>query len=492
MITRWFPASLSSRLLALFLLTALAAVLLMGSLFSKGLGTQWRRAIVPHLFQYVEYIKDDLGTPIDETRARALAGRLPIQIQVYDASGNTMIFTTRPSPLQINNISFFEPRRKRSGERESPNNGRDSGRDTGRNSGHDTGRNSGHDTSQEHGRESSRGTSRTSRPNDISIGDDRRHPVVRVKTANNQIFIEFARPRSRDTGVVELLLAISGLALLLALCYFLIKRLLKPIGQLQSTVQKISDGDLSARTGATGNDDLAALAQSVDRMSERIQQMLDAKRELLLAISHELRSPLTRARIATELLDTSKHKQKIINDIDEMDSLIARLVDSERLQSHVVLDKKLWDVRKLVDDTVSTFDANIQTHHANATIKAHVDLTRLQVLLRNLLENALLHGQAADGKETIVSVHLSATDTMLQLLVTDNGAGLAEEHLSSVTEPFYRTDASRTRKTGGMGLGLYLSKRIAEAHGGLLTVDNKGEEQSGVCVTVKLPLNDTA
>ena len=484
MITRWFPASLSSRLLALFLLTALAAVLLMGSLFSKGLGTQWRRAIVPHLFQYVEYIKDDLGTPIDETRARALADRLPIQIQVYDASGNTMIFTTRANPLHIKNISFFEPRRKRSGERESPNNGRDSGRDTGRNSGHDTG--------QELGRKSSRGTSRTSRPNNISIGDDRRHPVVRVQTANNQIFIEFARPRSRDTGVVELLLAISGLALLLALCYFLIKRLLKPIGQLQSTVQKISDGDLSARTGATGNDDLAALAQSVDQMSERIQQMLDAKRELLLAISHELRSPLTRARIATELLDTSKHRQKIINDIDEMESLIARLVESERLQSHVVLDKKLWDVQKLVDDTVSTFDANIQTHHANATMEAYVDPIRLQVLLRNLLENALQHGQAADGKETVVSVHLSATDTMLQLLVTDNGAGLAEEHLSSVTEPFYRTDASRTRKTGGMGLGLYLCKRIAEAHGGLLTVDNKGEEQTGVCVTVKLPLNDTA
>ena len=61
-----------------------------------------------------------------------------------------------------------------------------------------------------------------------------------------------------------------------------------------------------------------------------------------------------------------------------------------------------------------------------------------------------------------------------------------------MTEPFFRTDASRTRKTGGMGLGLYLCKRIAEAHGGLLTVDNKGEEQTGVCVTVELPLNDTA
>ena len=452
MISRWLPASLSSRLLALFLLTALAAVLLMASLFSKGLGTQWRRAIVPHLFQYVEYIKEDLGDPIDEAQARALAARLPIQIEVYNASGNTMMFTTRARPLNIENLHFFEPRRRRDGERRPV-------------------------------RDANRATS-----NSISIGDDRRHPVVRVRTANNQIFIEFARPRSRDTGVVELLLAISGLALLLALCYLLIRHLLKPIGQLQNTVQKISDGDLSARTNATGKDDLAALAQSVDQMSERIQQMLDAKRELLLAISHELRSPLTRARIATELLDASKHRQKIINDIDEMESLIARLVESERLQSHVVLDKKLCNVSQLVDDTVANFDDHIQVHHANKPVEAVVDETRVQVLLRNLLENALQHGAPADNRESVVTVQLSASDKTLQLVVSDNGTGIDEAHLSSVTEPFYRTDASRTRKTGGIGLGLYLCQRIAEAHGGSLEVHSPGNDQTGVRVSVELPL----
>jgi len=221
-----------------FLLTAIAAVLLMASLFSRGLGSQWQSAIVPHFFQYVSYIQTELGSPPSEARAQALAQRLPIQIQVHDRQSGNVIFSTRQQAYQI--------------------------------------------------------------------------------------YFEFKRPRSRDNGVSELFLALGGLTILLALCYLCIRHLLKPIGKLQSTVQKITEGDLTARANAKGSDDLAVLAHSVDRMSRRIQQMLDAKRELLLAISHELRSPLTRARLATELLEPSRHQQKLKTDIDEMESLISR------------------------------------------------------------------------------------------------------------------------------------------------------------------------
>ena len=148
--------------------------------------------------------------------------------------------------------------------------------------------------------------------------------------------------------------------------------------------------------------------------------------------------------------------------------------------------------KKLVDDTVATFDANIQVHHVNEAVEAIVDPTRMQVLLRNLLENALQHGRPSDDREAIVRVHLSNRDETLQLLVTDNGTGIDDEHLSSVTEPFYRIDTSRTRKTGGIGLGLYLCRRIAEAHGGSLTLDSGGNGQTGVCITVELPIKDLA
>ena len=284
-----------------------------------------------------------------------------------------------------------------------------------------------------------------------------------------------------------MLWAIAGLALLLGLCYLAIKHLLKPIGRLQVAVQRISNGDFSARTNIRGSNDLAVLAQSVDSMSGRIQQMLDAKRELLLAISHELRSPLTRARVAAELLGPSRNQRKLIVDIDEMEKLIARLVESERLQTHAVLNLKDVDIGELVSHSVNSFESTIIWSAPPTPLIMHVDESRLQVLLRNLIENALKHGSPSANTVATVRITLDSDESELTLTVSDSGPGIGSEHLSSVTEPFYRPDGSRTRKTGGFGLGLHLCKRIVEAHGGELLIDSPGSDGTGVRVTVILP-----
>ncbi len=448
---RIVPTSLSSRLLAVFLITAIAAVVLMSSLFARGLGTQWQRAIVPHLVQYVTYLRDDLGSPIDESRARELARRLPIQIQAHDLSSRKLVFTTREHPIRVNSLKFFKPGRLRGFSRFAEQNlpARDMDK--------------------------------------IAISDNRRHPVLRLDIDNFQVYIEFSRPRSQEHGISEMLLAIAGLTLLLVFCYLAIRHLLKPIGQLQTTVQSISNGDLSARSNAQGRDDLAQLAQSVDQMSERIQQMLDAKRELLLAISHELRSPLTRARIAAELLEPSRHQQKLIDDIESMDALIAQLVESERLQTHVVLDLQKLDLREVIDETLETIDADVTWIPPAGDFTLTADKTRLQVLIRNLVDNALLHGKTDSQSVASVNIQARAGEHDISVTITDNGPGISEEHLAFVTEAFYRPDASRTRKTGGMGLGLYLCQRIVEAHGGTLTIQNLPAHDSGTRVTVTLP-----
>lgn len=448
---RWLPTSLSSRLLAVFLLTAIAAVLLMASLFSRGLGSQWQSAIVPHFFQYVSYIQIDLGSPPSEARAQALAQRLPIQIQVHDRPSGNVMFSTRQQALPIAQLHFTPlPRR---------------------------------------GRSRDRGAPRSAPPDhsNITISDDRRHPILRLEQDDYQIYFEFRRPRSRDNGVSELFLALGGLTILLALCYLSIRHLLKPIGKLQSTVQKISEGDLTARANAKGSDDLAVLAHSVDRMSKRIQQMLDAKRELLLAISHELRSPLTRARLATELLEPSRHQQKLKTDIDEMESLISRLVESERLQSHVVLDLQEVDIAQLITDVIDDLDENIAWQAPRNSILIMADKTRLQVLLGNVIGNALQHGKHQQDIEAEVSVQVTQSDNEARIQIVDHGPGVDAPQLAKITEPFYRTDGSRTRKTGGIGLGLYLSKRIAEAHGGSLELASQSTENEGLRVTVTLP-----
>lgn len=433
------------------MLTAIAAVVLMASLFSRGLGSQWQRAIVPHLYQYVTYIRNDLGSPPDESRARELSARLPIEIQVHSQNPDAMVFTTRNTPLVLDNIRFFKPRR----------------------------------LLQRHTRALEQGD-RIPLDN-IAISEGRRSVVLRMDVNEYQIFIEFTRPRGRERDHDELLLAIAGLALLLGLCYFAIRHLLKPIGRLQATVSKISMGDLTARTYAKGSGDLERLSNSVDEMSGRIQQMLDAKRELLLAISHELRSPLTRARLATELLEPSRHQHKLVQDIDEMESLIAALVESERLQNHVVLDLHRIDLNKIISDIVGSFDTSITWNASVTPCLITADEARLHVLVRNVIDNALQYGKSSESDIAEVTVQLDANDTEVKVTITDNGPGIDSGHLDSVTEPFYRPDASRTRQTGGMGLGLYLCLRIAQAHGGNLTIESPQNENIGVRATISLP-----
>ena len=445
------PSSLSARLLAVFVITAIAAIMLMSALFFRGLGSQWQRAIVPHLVQYVAYLKDDLGAPPDEQRARKLASVLPIQIQAHDRMSGELLFTTRDKPIDVNKVRFSNPRQWRRLPKRAQQQLAVEGFDN------------------------------------IVVGHDRRHPILRLETDEYRLYIEFAGPRERKHGIDELLFALLGLTLLLSLCFLTIRHLLKPIGRLQNTVVKISEGDLSARTQAKGHDDLARLSQSVDEMSGRIQQMLDAKRELLLAISHELRSPITRARVAAELLEPSRHQNKLIADLDEMESLIAQLIESERLQTHVVLDLQELELIACVKKIVSTYGDSVNLNTPEGELFVSADVARIELLIRNLIVNAQTYGKHEKDASALVEVRVWAALDQIKISVIDQGPGIAEAHLASVTEAFYRPDASRDRKTGGVGLGLYLCKRIAQAHGGTLSVVSPYSNDCGTAVIVTLP-----
>ncbi|MFK7891880.1 MAG: sensor histidine kinase [Granulosicoccus sp.] len=447
---RLFRSSLSARLLTIFVLTAVAAAILMMSLFSRGLGSQWQRAIAPHLAQYVSYVRQDLGTPPDEARARSLAARLPIEIQVH--RDGQLQFTTADVPIKTEELRFFTPGRYR------------------------------------RGRDDEDGTFRERGPkHEFAFNDDNRRPVLRLVQGDSTIFVELAGSRGRGRGLDEMLYAVGGLGLLLTLCYLGIRRLLAPIGRLQTTVQKISEGDLTARSHERGQDDLAQLANSVDTMSDRLQQMLDAKRELLLAISHELRSPLTRARVATELLDSPTHHHRLIREIEEMETLIAQLVESERLQEHTVLNCQTLDVARVIGDIRDRLNAPFDWKHSGKSVIIEADEARLVVLIRNLLNNALHHARGASGNDPKVSIRLVCEQPWVRIIVNDDGPGIDKAHLNAITDAFYRPDASRTRKTGGFGLGLYLCRRIAEAHGGNLLVESPGDNEVGTRVTVQLP-----
>ncbi len=447
-----FARSLTLRLLAIFALIGVLVLVLLVSLFSQGLSGQWRRSIQPHLAQYIEYVQDDLGMPPDVARADDIAAHVPVDIAIYRA-GQFVHATTDETP-EFTSLKF----------------GRVDRRLTHRLTDRDTG-------------------ARTR----VSAARDRSMRVVRIEQADWSVYYILDPRRRRSAFYDEMLIALAAVGLVMVGGWWIIRRQLRPIAAIKQTVADISDGDLHARTGISGHDDLATLGSSIDGMASRLQGMLNAKRELLLSVSHELRSPVTRARVALELLPESTARDRINRDLVEMSELIDALLESERLrEAHTALNTQQHDVRALVSDTAAAVTA---THPESLSISLPQepliidgDPSRLTVLARTLIHNAVTHGTPADHAPK-VHVTLTADDTNWQLDVEDEGDGIEASRLESVTEPFERLDESRSRNTGGVGLGLTLAKLVAEAHGGSLTLENRPE--GGLRATARLPLRST-
>lgn len=209
------------------------------------------------------------------------------------------------------------------------------------------------------------------------------------------------------------------------------------------------------------------------------------KRQLLLAISHELRSPLTRVRVNAELLEASEPQQRIIEDLRQLEIELSELLETERLGSrHASLELESVAPNALIEAVLERHfpDTRLTRHHQNDTTPISLDGVRIRLMIRNLLENALRH--TPDGAEP-PQIHSGCERQRWEFSVEDHGSGIAAEHLCRLTEPFYRVDRARQRETGGYGLGLYLCRVIAEAHHGALHI--RSEPGKGTRGTVIIP-----
>jgi len=447
-----FSRSLSLRLLGIFIATALLIIAILITLFFKGLGSQWDRSIQPHLVQYVQYVQDDLGDPPDPDRAQALANELPVAITIYH--GRTLLHSTggqtgHTAEVDVTDLDYHPL----------PRHLRDSlNRVRGRHEANTLAM-----VSKRHG---------TRNPGES---------VLRLQRNGYTVYYSLLpRPGSNTRHTDALLYALASLGVVLFASYALIRRQLNPIRKIQRAVSHMGKGELDNRIGIPGDDDLADLGNSIDAMAARQQAMLDAKRQLLLAISHELRSPIARARIATSLLPESVNQQRIEDDLLEMQRLITDIMESEQLQHHAVLNQTMLAFDNLVQTEVNTFPEPVTvTVTASQALTVFGDAARLRVLIRNLVANALQHGKSHSDEAPTVTVGINKTKSHVELHVLDEGPGIAPEHRDRITDAFYRPDDSRSRSSGGFGLGLTLAKLIAEAHGGSLTIsDNENMHYS--------------
>lgn len=287
------------------------------------------------------------------------------------------------------------------------------------------------------------------------------------------------RPRLFGLATLALLLALTAAA------WWWVHRMLRPIAEIGAGAARFGRGDFVQPIPVRRTDELGELAGRINGMAASLAGMLEAKRALLLAISHELRSPLTRARVNAELVAEGPERDALLHDLAEMRDLITDLLESERLaQGHAALKPEALDLAALVKDTLAQQfpQARFSLRLDETLGPVQADPVRLKLLLRNLAGNALRHAAGAPQPPLVTLRRSDDGDTVLT--VRDFGPGVDEAQLANLSQAFYRPDSARTRASGGVGLGLYLCRLVAEAHGGRLVLQRT---QPGLEASLRLP-----
>ncbi len=270
-----------------------------------------------------------------------------------------------------------------------------------------------------------------------------------------------------------------GLLADVLLCWLLARRLSRPVLELQHAVERFGSGDTSARLKSRRADEIGQLARSFDGMADRIEELVQGQRRLLLDISHELRSPLARLTIATDLLRSDRQDDASLDQIeietDRLNQLIGEILQAARPDSGAA--KRRFDnvrldtlVREVVDACrIEASEGRRLELTSYPEVVVRGDRELLRRAIENVLRNALRY--APPGTVVDVGVVDSATGEV-RVTVRDRGPGVPEAALPHLFTPFYRVDADRERATGGVGLGLAIARRGVELHGGTITARN--------------------
>lgn len=291
-----------------------------------------------------------------------------------------------------------------------------------------------------------------------------------------------AAPMSRVGMHLGMMLVLMAIALMVAIvAYPVVRRLTRRLEHLQASVEAWGAGDLSARVAVEGEDEIALLATSFNQSAARVEALMAAQSTLLANASHELRSPLTRIRMAVELLGDAAPapvRDEIGRNVAELDQLIEEVLLASRLDAPAVPERPLVTV----DLTALAAEecARVQGDCEAEMITVAGDPILLRRMIRNLLENAQRHGGGTPIK--LVLAHGEAGD--IQLDVCDGGRGVPEAEREAIFAPFYRPQGT-SEADGGHGLGLSLVRQIARRHGGEVCYVSRAA--GGGCFRITLP-----
>jgi two-component system, OmpR family, sensor histidine kinase MtrB len=299
-------------------------------------------------------------------------------------------------------------------------------------------------------------------------------------------------------GGVVLLLLLAGIANLVT------RQVVRPVRGAADAAERFATGELDARLAVVGEDDLAKLALSYNEMAGSIQRQIRQledfgalQRRFTSDVSHELRTPLTTVRMAADVLHASRAQfppglarstELLVDELDRFETLLADLLEISRLDAGVedlvadyvdmrgIAERAVESVRRIAETAGSEVVVDLPDTEATAEVESR----RVERILRNLLANAIDHGEGRP-----VTLRMAFDDDAVAVIVRDGGVGLRPGEAELVFNRFWRADPSRNRHTGGTGLGLAISLEDARLHGGGL--DAWGEPGGGACFRLTLP-----
>ena len=437
--------SLSFRLLAVFVI--LGGLFVLGTLNAIQRfynSDQIRGLISGHLSLHVQYVREDIGVPPRIERAIKITERVPVDIRIL---GPSVDWASDPNFPRVDELAFAP----------SP-------------------------------RFSNNPDAWVDELRGVEFASTEYHDYLRIQQGGYDIIVSSPRIADRPSGPSLLTqILVLGLFFLL-LGYLAVRWLFKPIRSIRKGAAHIGRGNFRHRISKIRRDQLGDLAEDINTLAGDVESMLDAKRALLLGISHELRTPLSRMRLQIEFLEDEEQQNDMKAEIVEMEKIVAALLEAERLsvrhaklvRTDIVVGEL---ISELIDDFFSRDRERIEVHEPDEPISASLDEARITLLLKNLVSNALRYSKAEDGP---VELSFAQEDSDLVFTIKDNGPGLTREQAEHIGEPFYRSDPSRDRASGGTGLGLYLAMLIAKAHGG--TLELVDIDTPGACFEIRLPL----
>ena len=292
--------------------------------------------------------------------------------------------------------------------------------------------------------------------------------------------------------------ALIAVTIGLVMTFFLSRRILAPVRVLSTAAHRLGQGDFSQRVEVDDKGEIGELAGTFNSMAADMERAEQLRRNMVADVAHELRTPLSNLMGYLEAVRDGlvAPTNSTIHSLNEEASLLFRLVDdlqelsqAEAGELNIVMESK--DISELITQSTDAVRGRAKAKGLSLSVElpkklptVRIDSHRIAQVLRNLLENALVHTAAGDA----ITVTANEKDGWIEISVIDTGEGIKDEELQNIFERFYRVDRSRSRATGGGGLGLTIARRLVEAHGGRITAQS--EPGKGSRFTFTVPISD--